>query len=113
MKKIASLVAASLLCLSALSSAGVSVNSAGTSLYVFADIDEETYSNFHFQVRPRYVRVFANDENDNFFHCHAFSDSNKYDELKEFIYSIKNDSTVYMRKDSNDQCIIGSYRYQS
>ncbi len=109
MKKIISLVAATLLTVSSFSNADVNVYNSGRSFTATIGAELAHDEDFYFRVQPNYVRIFARDANDDIFNCHAYSDSNNYDELKEFIYSIKNESTVYMSR-SGDDCVVGSYR---
>lgn len=110
MKMIISLVAVALLTVSSFASADVYVSGSGNYFSGDTKFDEGASSYIYFRVMPTYLSVRAyNYDSRNYFSCHEYSDSSNFEELKEFIYAIKNETTVSMSKKSNGQCEIRTY----
>lgn len=110
MNKIISLAAVALLTVSSFSSADVYVSGSGSYFSGDTKFDEGAPSYIYFRVMPTYLSVRAYDyDNRSYFSCHEYSDSSNFENLKDFIYAVKNETTVSMSKQSNGKCEIRTY----
>lgn len=109
MKKILTLVAASLLTISSMSNA-VSVPSDGSYVRGMVGGEGQFYESEYINVylRGGYLEIRARGSNGNFF-CYLDSDDENFEEMRETLSSLQSHAYIYARHDSNGKCSRYSY----